>query len=131
MSGVCEGGVPSGTTTLNDVLLRSTTFDLGSNSLLTPVTHKNLESLDVTTTTVQFRKQYSNINVVNNSFTSPSAGSNLFFQPFDEERYFISYDDGSVEPLEPSQVTISADKKNVSFVGLSKSLVRRICLLLF
>ena len=100
MSGVCEGGVPSGTTTLNDVLLRSTTFDLGSNSLLTPVTHKNLESLDVTTTTVQFRKQYSNINVVNNSFTSPSAGSNLFFQPFDEERYFISYDDGSVEPLE-------------------------------
>ena len=120
MSGVCEGGVPSGTTTLNDVLLRSTTFDLGSNSLLTPVTHKNLESLDVTTTTVQFRKQYSNINVVNNSFTSPSAGSNLFFQPFDEERYFISYDDGSVEPLESSQVTISADKKNVSFVGLSK-----------
>ena len=121
VSGVCEGGVPSGTTTLNDVLLRSTTFDLGSNSLLTPVTHKNLESLDVTTTTVQFRKQYSNINVVNNSFTSPSAGSNLFFQPFDEERYFISYDDGSVEPLEASQVTISADKKNVSFVGLSKA----------
>ena len=101
--------------------LEDTTFDLGSNSLLTPVTHKNLESLDVTTTTVQFRKQYSNINVVNNSFTSPSAGSNLFFQPFDEERYFISYDDGSVEPLEASQVTISDDKKNVSFVGLSKA----------
>ena len=45
---------------------------------------------------------------------------NLFFQPFDEERYFISYDDGSIEPLTSDQVDIANDKKTVTFVGLSK-----------
>jgi len=43
------------------------------------------------------------------------------FQPFDEERYFISYDDGSIEPLQESQVEIAADKKTVTFVALSKT----------
>ena len=67
----------------------------------------------------QFRKQYSDITVANSAFTSPDAGADLFFQPFDEERYFISYNDGNIEPLKDSQVTIAADKKTVTFVGLS------------
>ena len=119
--GVFGGSVPQAATSIdvNDILLRRTSFDLSQNSLLTPVRHNNIESLDVTTTTVQLRKQFSDITVANNSFTSPTAGADLFFQPFDEERYFISYNDGSIEPLKESQVTIAADKKTVSFVGLS------------
>ena len=74
---------------------------------------------DRTNTTIQLRKQYSDITVADNKFTSPSAGTNLFFQPFDEERYFISYNDGLIEPLKESQVEIAADKKTVTFVGLS------------
>ena len=54
------------------------------------------------------------------SLQSPDAGTNLFFQPFDEERYFISYDDGSIEPLQESQVEIAADR-NSYFVALSKT----------
>ena len=120
---VCDGGVINSTSgvDVNDLLLRKTSFDLDQNSLLTPVRHNNIESLDVTTTTVQLRKQYSDITVAGNQFTSPNAGADLFFQPFDEERYFISYDDGSIEPLKESQVEISADKKTVTFVALSKA----------
>ena len=125
VTGVCNGGVLdgliAGSLDVNDLLLRKTSFDLDQNSLLTPVRHNNIESLDVTTTTVQLRKQFSDITVANNQFTSPNAGADLFFQPFDEERYFISYDDGSIEPLKESQVEISADKKTVTFVGLSKT----------
>ncbi len=120
---VCNGGVLdgliAGSLDVNDLLLRKTSFDLDQNSLLTPVRHNNIESLDVTTTTVQLRKQYSDITVANNQFTSPNAGADLFFQPFDEERYFISYNEGSIEPLKESQVEIAADKKTVTFVGLS------------
>ena len=79
--------------------------------MLTPVSRKNIASLDVTTTNLQFRKQFSDITVANNQFTSPDAGADLFFQPFDEERYFISYNDGRIEPLKESQVEIAADKK--------------------
>ena len=122
---VCNGGVLdgliAGSLDTNDLFLRKTSFKISENSLLTPVRHNNIESLDVTTTTVQLRKQYSDITVAGNQFTSPNAGADLFFQPFDEERYFISYDDGSVEPLKESQVEISADKKTVTFVALSKA----------
>ena len=125
VTGVCNGGVSNGlipgSIDVNDLVLRSPSFRVGSNSLVTPVSRKNLESLDVTNTTIQLRKQFSDITVANNSFTSPNAGADLFFQPFDEERYFISYDDGSIEPLKQSQITIAADKKTVTFVALSKA----------
>ena len=81
----------AGSLDVNDLSLRKTSFDTNQNSLLTPIRNTNIESLDVTTTTVQLRKQYSNITVAGNQFTSPNAGTDLFFQPFDEERYFISY----------------------------------------
>jgi len=125
VTGVCNGGVSDGlipgSIDVSDISLLSPEFNAGNNTLTTPVSRANLESLDVTNTTIQLRKQFSDITVANNQFTSPNAGANLFFQPFDEERYFISYDDGSVEPLKSSQITISADKKTVTFVGLSKT----------
>ena len=106
---------------VNDLKIRNTSFRLGANSLLTPIGHKHIESLDVTSTTIQLRRQYTNITVANNKFTSPNCGADVFYQPFDEERYLISYDDGSIEPLDPSQVTIADDKKTVTFVGLTKA----------
>jgi len=125
VTGICNGGVSNGlipgSIDVNDIVLRSPSFSIGDNTLVTPVSRINLESLDVTNTTIQLRKQFSDITVANNQFTSPNAGANLFFQPFDEERYFVSYDDGSVEPLKSSQITIAADKKTVTFVGLSKA----------
>ena len=125
VSGVCNGGVLDGlipgSLDVNDLLLRKSSFQVSANSLLTPVSRKNIASLDVTTTNLQFRKQFSGITVANNQFTSPNAGADLFFQPFDEERYFISYNDGSIEPLKESQVTIADDKKTVTFVGLSSA----------
>ncbi len=125
VTGVCNGGVSDGlipgSLDVNDLVIRSPRFNIGDNSLTTPLSRRNIASLDVTNTTLQLRKQYSDIAVANNQFTSPDAGANLFFQPFDEERYFISYDDGSVEPLKESQVEIAADKKTVTFVALSKT----------
>ena len=62
VTGVCGGGVLdgliAGSLDVNDLLLRKTSFDLDQNSFLTPVRHNNIESLDVTTTTVQLRKQF-------------------------------------------------------------------------
>ena len=125
VTGICNGGVSDGlipgSLDVNDLVIRSPKFEMGDNALTTPLSRQNIASLDVTNTTIQLRKQYSNITVANNQFTSPDAGTNLFFQPFDEERYFISYDDGSVEPLKESQVEIAADSKTVTFVGLSKA----------
>ena len=100
VSGVCNGGVSDGlipgSIDVNDLVIRSPLFTVGDNTLTTPVSRRNIASLDVTNTTIQLRKQYSDITVANSQFTSPDAGANLFFQPFDEERYFISYNDGLI-----------------------------------
>ena len=57
-------------------------------------------------------------------FTTPTAGKDLFFQPFDEERYFLSYDDGSIESLTSDNLIISDDKKTVTFVGISTTVTK-------
>jgi len=125
VAGICNGGVSNGlipgSIDVSDLLLLSPAFSIGANTFLSGLSRNNIESLDVTNTTIQLRKQFSDITVANNQFTSPNAGANLFFQPFDEERYFISYDDGSIEPLTESQVLISEDKKTVTFFALSKT----------
>ena len=107
VTGVCGGGVHDGnaatTLDVNDIQIRKPSFTLGQNSLLTPLDNTYIESIDVTNTTIQVRKQYSDITVAQNSFTTPNAGKNLFFQPFDEERYFLSYENGAIEPLTSDQ----------------------------
>lgn len=121
VTGICDGGVPSGSTTLTDLALRKSLFTSGDNSLVTPLRHSNIKSVDVTRSNIQLRKRYNDLTISSSSFTSPSAGTDLFFQPFDEERYFISYDDGTIENLTRDKFSISADKKTVTFKGLSKS----------
>ena len=122
VTGVCNGGIENQSAlAVNDLQLRKPSFTLGQNSLLTPLDNTYVESIDVTNTTIQIRKQYTDISVAQNSFTTPNAGKDLFFQPFDEERYFISYNDGSIEPITADQVEIADDSKTVTFVGLSKA----------
>ena len=87
--------------------------------MTTPVNKANVESLDVTTTNIQLRKQYSDITVANSGFTSPTAGKDLFFQPFDE-RYLISYDDGSIE-RDSKSIYQSRRFEDSYFYSLSKS----------
>ena len=121
VTGVANGGIGTDTSLpVNDLLILKPSFDIGENNFLTPVSNTDVESIDVTNTTLKIRKQYTDISVENNQFTTPTAGKDLFFQPFDEERYFVSYDDGSIESLTSDKVDISDDKKTVTFVALSK-----------
>ena len=125
VAGVANGGIGTDTSLfVNDLLLRKPSFEISENSFLTPVSYTNIESIDVTNTTLQIRKQYADISVSNGQFTTPSAGKDLFFQPFDKERYFLSYDDGTIEPLTSDKITIADDKKTVTFVGLSTTVTK-------
>ena len=64
-----------------------------------------------------------------NSLTlSSQAGLNInsgitsaFFEPFDAEKYSITYNDGSIEPLTSDQVSITNGGDTITFSGLSKT----------
>ena len=61
VTNVCGGGVLdgliAGSLDVSDLTLLNPRFNTGDSSLVTPVEHDNLESLDVTNTTIQLRKQ--------------------------------------------------------------------------
>ena len=128
VTGVCGGGVHDGdastTLNVNDLLILKPSFEINENSFLTPLGYTDIESVDVTNSTLQIRKQYSDISVSNGQFTTPDAGTNLFFQPFTQERYFLSYDDGTIERLTSDKLVIADDKKTVTFVGLSTTVTK-------
>ena len=128
VTGVCGGGVHDGdastTLNVNDLLILKPSFEISENSFLTPLGYTDIESVDVTNSTLQIRKQYSDISVSNGQFTTPDAGTNLFFQPFTQERYFLSYDDGTIERLTSDKLVIADNKKTVTFVGLSTTVTK-------
>ena len=125
VTGVANGGIGTNTSLfVNDLLLLKPSFDIGENSFLTPIGYTDIESVDVTNSTLQIRKQYSDISVNNGQFTTPDAGTNLFFQPFSAERYFLSYDDGTIERLTSDKLVIADNKKTVTFVGLSTTVTK-------
>ena len=116
---ICDGAVRAGT--LNTLLLRTNPVRSQDNSLTTPLIHTNIKSVNITSANLQIRKRFDNLTISSGQVTTPSAGTDLLFQPFNLERYIISYDDGSIERLTRDKFSISANKKTVTFRGLSKS----------
>ncbi|GIS09015.1 MAG: hypothetical protein CM15mP113_1450 [Pseudomonadota bacterium] len=47
--------------------------------------------------------------------------TSVFFEPFDSEKYSITYQDGTIEKLTSDQVTISNDGNDISFSGLKET----------
>jgi hypothetical protein len=116
---VCDGAVQAGT--VNNLILSSPIIDESDNSLTTPLPHNNIKDVNITSSQIQIRRRFDNLTISSGSITSPTAGTDLVFQPFNVDRYFISYDDGTIERLTPDKFSISANKKTVTFKGLSKT----------
>ena len=47
--------------------------------------------------------------------------TSAFFEPFDAEKYTLTYNDGSVEPLSSDKVTITNDGNDIAFSGLTNN----------
>lgn len=122
---VCDGTLPSSTQTA--------TFSLGipsikneQNSFLyARLANKNISNVNISNSTLVVTKQVTDKSTDgsgNVTVTLSDVGiTSAFFQPFDEERYSIYYDDGSVEPLSADQFTLSEDSTSFTLKGLSPS----------
>ena len=50
-----------------------------------------------------------------------SGITSVFFEPFDEEKYSITYQDGTIEPLTSDQVNITNGGNDITFTGLKET----------
>ena len=78
---------------------------------------RNVESVDLTSSSIVLRKEYT-VNITNNSTGTVNAGTNLIFLPFDEERYVLSRTDGTLEPLTEDKFDIKAGSGQLVINGL-------------
>jgi len=122
VSGICNGALPTSTRTVQNIIKRSPSVPL-SSSLLTRLTANNVTSLSIEEGEVVQRRLYPNISVADNSLsiTIDANDKDIYFESFDEDRFVITYSDGTIEPLRRDKFNLSANAKVLTFYGLTKT----------
>ena len=85
--------------------------------------NQNIESVDLTTSDVFIRREYRDRSTsAQSELDLPSlSGTDFVYAPFDEERYTVSYKDGTVEALTSDQFVLTNGAKGATISGLSKA----------
>ena len=118
VTGVCDGGLTTTEIQTSDfTLIRPQILNARSSKLTTRLPQPFISSVDLTSASIQIRKQYT-LNISSNRGTVTIEDPNLFFQPFDEERYNLVYSDGTVEPLTSAKLDFNSTFKSVTLRGL-------------
>jgi hypothetical protein len=98
--GVTSSSLPSTQLDITDLTVMASNLDISTdNTLFTQLPKENISDVDLTTSTLTIRKEFT-VNIANNQLSvALSAGTNETFLPFDEERYSLVRSDGSYEAL--------------------------------
>lgn len=121
VSGICNGSLSAVEQNITNIVKIGSKLS-GNNSLMTRLDNKNVNSLNFEENEIIQRRTFTG------SFTSgtisvtiPSEDVDIFFESFDEDRYILSYDDGTYEPLRQDQFLLATTGKTVTLSNLSKS----------
>lgn len=123
VTGVCNGILPSGSFTVSNIIKISPAVDNRNSSLLTRLGYDNVSSVSFQDNEVIQRRSF-NVASFSGSSISVSIDANdidIYFDTFDEDRFVITYSDGSIEPMRKDKFNISLDGKTLTFYGLSKT----------
>jgi len=140
IAGVNSGEILAGLTTSNIFRIKyPKVLNLANSGLYSRLPKRNVSSVDLSNSTLLINRQVAERETSANgtlsfstnaalegttgsgaAFVSSGIGS-AFFEPFDEERYSIHYEDGTTEPLSSDQVSITNSGNDISFSGLSAS----------
>ena len=122
VSGVCNGILPSGQFQVSNILKISSTINIEDSSLLTRLYSDNISSINLEGNEVLQRRSY-NITSFSGgviSVTIDPGDIDVYFDSFDEDRFVITYSDGSIEPMRADKYNVR-NGKTLTFNGLSKT----------
>ncbi len=119
VTGICDGQVPSTETKFENVQIIKSYPQTSENALYTPLPKANVSNVNLTTSTLNIRRQYG-VTIASGE-CSVTAGTNEVFQSFDEERYtLILTPTGATESLAADQLDFgSSGGKTLTIKGLS------------
>ena len=119
--GVNEGSLPTRAITVSDLQFLKTKVPSSSdNTLFTPLPRRNISEINLSSSQLTVKKQY-DVNITSNSTNTVFAGANETFLPYDEERYVLTFLDGTVQPLRKDMFVFSAGGTRLTINGLEKN----------
>ena len=104
--------------------------NLENSSIYTKIPRDNVATIDTSNSNLIITKQIKNqstsaasaLTISSQAGLDASAGiTSAFFEPFDAEKYSITYQDGSTETLTSDQVSITNGGNDITFTGLANA----------
>jgi len=121
VSDVCDGGLPSTETLSGGIrVVLPELEDSDKASFFQAMPHSNISNINLDNTQLVFRKTYP-IVVSSSGAVIIESDVDSVFEPFDEERYLVTYSNGTVEPLSRGKLIFSQDAKTIILSQLSVS----------
>ena len=121
VSGICSGNLPTGNSSVTNIVkLTGITYNQDS-SLLTRLNRENVSSVLLEDNEITQRRFFSNVVFSSSTITISVTEEDIYFDSFDEDRFVISYSDGTIEPLRRDKYNINETGKQLTFNGLTKS----------
>ena len=118
---VADGGLPTSNINPSDFRILTTNLQSSTdNTLYTPLPKRNVANVDLKDANLIIKKQY-DVTISSNSTGAISAGLNLTFLPFDEERYTLIRENGTTEELSPDKFVFTNGSQTLTINGLSGS----------
>lgn len=123
VSGICNGSLPATTIQVNNLIKVSPIVFSQNSSLLTPLNDSNISTLSLEENEILQRRLFTNKTVGGNSVsvTIDPTDVDVYFASFDEDRFVITYSDGTIEPMRRDKYSLSGDGKTLTFYGLTKA----------
>ena len=121
VSGICDGGISTSTSTVNNIVKLTLEIDDKDSFLFTPLPKQNISKISLDNNEILQRRYFSSVSVSSNSLQINITEDDLFFADFDEDNYVITYSDGTLETLRSDKYSLDGTGKILTFNGLSKS----------
>jgi hypothetical protein len=120
VSGVCNGKLQTGSFQVTNIIKISPSINIQDSTLLTRLGADNVSSINLEGNEVLQRRSYDIASFSGNSIsvTIDPSDIDVYFDSFDEDRFVITYSDGSIEPMREDKYNVSLDGKTLTFNGL-------------
>jgi hypothetical protein len=122
VSGVCDGRLPTSALTVTNLVKLTSSIYSQDSSLLTRLNRSNVSSISLDSSEIKQRRVFPNQTITAGTIVLTITDEDVFFDSFDEDKFLISYSDGSIEPLRRDKFSIvDSSGKQIQFTGLSKT----------
>ena len=120
---ICVGTISTTSFSVNNVVKRTPEVFNTNNStgLITVLPSSNIESVNLNSTSILQRRKFKNVSFSNNTLSISLTEEDIYFTTFDEDRYLISYSDGTIETIRFDKFDLSTTGKTITFVGLGQT----------